>query len=179
MDCHSSESTCRINNWNNAGVWVVFGLIGAPLLAFKICMGLFQGEVFVLTNDQGESGAYEIGATIVVSVMAVAAFTGVFFIPVFWIEFGDRLTFRKLLGVRIREWTDVKSMVFEVDKTKIILLKVPGCKVTIDTHRFLVIEMADDVELRVRVPNKQVEQIQDIAAAHGHPLDDPLAVVKD
>jgi len=177
MDHNNSAPTCRINNWNNAGVWVFFGFIVAPVPAFLVCMALFTDvKGFSLRNDQGELGALEIGGIVFLSVLAVALFVGVFTVPVFWIELADRLTFRKLLGVRVREWTDVKSMAFEVDESKISLTRsVPGGRFKLGTHRFLVIELADDEELRVRVTNKHVEQVQNVAAAHGHPLKDPLA----
>ena len=78
--------------------------------------------------------------------------------PVLWIEFGERLRYRKPLGLRTREWRDVRLLGFEDEPSRVDIDL--GIAIPLGTHRILVLTLSDGSELRVKVTPEQEVRVQ-------------------
>ena len=166
------DKSNRIYNWPWAIFFLVFGFglgIGGGMWLWKS-----WGGGGGLSTDLSTTSEWvmDIVLSIVLGFLVIVLFCVGFTAPVFWSEIGEKLVFRKLLGVQTSEWSDVKAMKFDADQSH------DGEAATAprrnrNVNKTLEITLfADDMELTVTIPPPHYDRIVKLAAEHGFVLDD-------
>jgi len=89
--------------------------------------------------------------------------------PVFWSEIGEKLVFRKLLGVQVSEWSDVEAMKF--NETKYNKAVTVASQRRNWKRRLEIALLESDTKLTIAIPPEHYDRIVKLAAEHGFVLD--------
>jgi hypothetical protein len=132
----------RVGNWDKAGGQIAVGFLILPGLAAFLWWVILSAD----RTDWALTLCIGVPTLLFAVVMADAAARG----AVLWVEVGPRLRYCTPLGVRSRDWGDVRACGFE-DEERRVETAVPGVDLPLPTHRILAIRLARGPELRVRV----------------------------
>ena len=152
----------RIRNLNYAGFQLFIGLVLGPLL---IGMAVFM-VVLMAVFDEPKDKSGKVN-WIRMSFLIVPSFAGGaiclyhgFTAPVFWLELGEQIRYRKPTGIHIREWSSVREIRVEDEVSRFKLIPI-------GSHRILVIKLSSGGTLRVKVDCSCEAQIPQLAADKG------------
>jgi hypothetical protein len=141
-------SNLRINNYNYAGIPILFGLIVAPPLLVFLTWAWVTGEMLPDECDVPEVMVRvleTIGAAIPLVLVMIAALRW----TVLWIEIGADITVRCLLSKKTYAWDELAEFEWDREESHLPLLKepyarlVPGATVPLGSHRILVLKHRD------------------------------------
>lgn len=164
------DKSNRIYNWSWAIFFMIFGFglgVGGAVWLWKSWGG--GGGLFTDLSTTSE-WVIDIVLSIVLGFLAIVLVWVGFTAPVFWSEIGEKLFFRRLLGVQTSEWSDVKAMKFDVDESDDAATAAWRKRNASKTLEITLFE--NDVELTVTIPAAHYDRIVKLAAEHGFVLDE-------
>jgi len=164
------DKSNRIYNWPWAVFYIVFGFGLGTLLGVWLWRSWAGGGGLFTDLTTCSEWAMDVILSIVLGfVVMILVWIGLT-APVFWSEIGEKLVFRKLLGVRISEWSDIGVMKFDIDKCNdaatVARRKRNGKKI------LEIALLENDMELTVAIPPAHYDRIVKLAARHGFVLDE-------
>jgi hypothetical protein len=164
MTDSSRNDPVRISNWNYSGGPLVMGFVAAPVLIVLLV------GVFLTGGMKDKSGAADWVTTVLLGSLLIAGSAAMihyaFTQAVLWVELGEELRYRQVLGERTRPWSDVAAIRFEDEQSR-VKTKVPGVAIPLGTHRVLVVTFHDGKHLRIKVTHQHEQRIQAIAVHLG------------
>jgi hypothetical protein len=150
--------TLRITNYNYGGMVVFLGL-AVPILVWSFLgWAWLSGEV----SAEVEADRSRIWVVLVFHLFAIMASLALLLpmlYAVLWIELGDTLVVRRLLGVQVFGVSAVQEIQFE-DEQSVVETAIPGVGLPIGTHRILVIQVLGEGTVRVKVNPKQEDEVK-------------------
>jgi hypothetical protein len=148
----------RITNYNYGGMIIFLGLAVPTLAAGFLGWAWLSGNIAA----EVEADWSKVWIVVLFHLLAVAA-SLVLLLPmlyaVLWVELGDTLRVRRLLGVQVFGVWAVQSISFE-DERSIVELGIPGVGLPIGTHRILVIQLPGEGAVRVKVNPRQEDEVK-------------------
>ena len=156
----------RIGNWNYAGVPLFLGLGVFPAFLGLLAWGVLTGKFTTKTGETDLVFLICIGGSVTFG--AILMLYHALTYPVLWIEFGDRITYRNPLLKRSHEWSDISSLYFEDEQSK-VKTKLPGVAIPLGKHRILVVILRNKKDLRVKVNDAQEAAIKQLSGRYQGP----------
>lgn len=157
----NEPSTVRIQNANYAGgALLLFGLI-VPVIAGFVWWVILTGKAGKPSGEPDWAFVLLIGgptlmAGIVCPLEAARQ-------AVLWLEVGPCLRYRTLLGIRTRDWSEVRSWGFEDERGE-VGTGLPLVSVPLGKHRILSIKLGPWTDLRVKVRPAAEPELRELIA---------------
>ncbi len=164
------DKSNRIYNWPWAVFHILFGLGLGTLLGVWLWLSWAGGGGLFTDLSTCAEWATDVILTIVLGFVVIVLVWIGLTAPVFWSEIGDKLVFRKLLGVQIIKWSDVEVMKFHEancnDAATVASQKRDG------KRRLEIALLKREMELAIAIPPEHYDRIVTLAAEHGFVLDE-------
>jgi len=160
----------RIYNWPRAIFYIIFGLGLGALLGVWIWRSWAGGGGLFTDLSTCAEWTADVIVTIVLGYAVIVLVWIGLTAPVFWSEIGQKLVFRKLLGVQISNWSDVEAMKFSKSKSHDAANATSKKRAGKRRLEIALLEM--EMELSIAIPPEHYDRIVRLAAEHGFRLDE-------
>lgn len=169
-DNRDKDKSNRIYNWPRAVFYVLSGLGLGVLLGVWLWRSWAGGGGLFTDLSTCAEWTTDVILTIVLGYVVIVLVWIGLTAPVFWSEIGEKLVFRKPLGVQISKWSDVEMMEFSKDKCN------DAATVTSQKRRgkrrLEIALLESGMELTIAIPPEHYDRIVKLAAEHGFMLDE-------
>ncbi|MDP6543029.1 MAG: hypothetical protein QGH60_03505 [Phycisphaerae bacterium] len=163
-----ADKSNRIYNRAWSIFYLCFGFGLGGLIAVWLWMSWSGGGGLLTDLTTGLEWTIDVIFTIVLGYAVIMLVWVGFTAPVFWSEIGEKLVFRKLIGVQISEWSDIEVMTLDEGKGE-DTASAAGRKRGAN-RRLRIALLEDTMELTVAIPPAHYDRIVKVAGEHGFVL---------